>query len=42
MLYQERGGQVNTIDMEHFNSILFHKSSGLANKQHTYQSINMI
>ena len=27
--------------MEHFNSILFHKS-GPANKQHTYQSITLI
>jgi hypothetical protein len=28
---------VNTMVMEHFNNILFHKS-GPANKQHTYQS----
>ena len=36
VLYRERR-QVNTIVMEHFSSILFHKS-GPANKQHTYQS----
>ena len=29
---------MNTL-MEHFNSILFHKS-GPANKEHTYQSVN--
>ena len=38
-LHQERRGQMNTIMMEHFNSILFHKS-GPANKPHTYQSLN--
>ena len=38
ILNQERRGQVNTIVMEHFNSILFHKSAP-ANKQHTSQSI---
>ena len=37
-LHQERRGHVKTIVMEHFNSILFHKS-GSANKQHTYQLI---
>ena len=36
-LHQERKGQVNTIVMKQFNSILFHKS---VNKQHTYQSFN--
>jgi hypothetical protein len=35
MLHQERRGQVNTIVMEHFNNILFHKF-GPAIKQHTY------
>jgi hypothetical protein len=37
ILYQERRGQVNTLVMEQFNSILFH-NSGSVNKQHTYQS----
>ena len=36
ILHQERRGQVNIIVMEHFNSILFHKSRP-ANKQHTNQ-----
>ena len=36
IVHQERGGQVKTIVMEHFNGILFHKS-GPANKQHTNQ-----
>ena len=35
----ERRGQVNTIVMKVFNSILF-KKSGHANMQYTYQSIN--
>ena len=39
ILHRERRGQVNTIVMEHFNSILLRKS-GPANKQYTYQSIN--
>ena len=30
---------MTTLVMEHFNNILFHKI-GLANKQHTNQSIN--
>ena len=34
ILHQERRGQVKTMLMEHFNSILFHMS-GSANKQHT-------
>ena len=38
-LHQEGRGQVNTIVMEYFNSILFPKSE-TANKQHTYQSVN--
>ena len=38
ILHKERRGQVKTIVMEHFNSILFYKS-GPANKQHTNQSI---
>ena len=38
ILQKERRGQVNTIVMEHFTSIVFHKS-GPPNKQHTYQSI---
>jgi len=41
ILHQERRGQVNTIVMEHFNSILFHKSEPV-NKRHTYQSINQL
>ena len=41
ILHQERRGQVKTIVMEHFYGILFHKS-GLANKQHTNQPINII
>ena len=41
ILHQERRGQVNTIVMEHFNSILFHKSEP-ANKQQTYQIINQL
>ena len=40
ILHQKRRGQVNIIGLEHFNSILFHKS-GPANKQHTYKSINV-
>ena len=36
--HEERRGQVNTMLMEHFNNILFHKS-GLANKQLTYHLI---
>jgi hypothetical protein len=39
-LHQERRGQVKTTVIEYFNSILFHKP-GLANKQHTYQSIKL-
>ena len=35
ILHEERRGDVNTLLMEHLNSILFHKS-GPANKQHTY------
>jgi hypothetical protein len=38
ILYQDGRGQVNTLVMEHFNIILFHKS-GPANKQHANQSI---
>jgi hypothetical protein len=38
ILYQERRGQLNTIVMEHFNSILL--QSRPANKQYTYQSTN--
>ena len=38
ILHRERRGQVSTVMMEQFNSILLHKS-GLANKQHTNQSI---
>jgi hypothetical protein len=38
ILHQERREQMNTTVMEHFNSILFHKSRS-ANTQHTYQSI---
>ena len=41
ILHRERKGHVNTIVMEHFNSILFHKS-GPANKHHTYQSIKWL
>jgi hypothetical protein len=36
IVHQGRRGQVKTIVMEHFNSILFHKF-GPANKQHTNQ-----
>ena len=39
ILHQERRGQVNTVVIEHFNRILFHRSWP-ANKQHTYQTIN--
>ena len=35
ILHQERRGEVNTIVMEHFKSILFDKS-GPANKQHAF------
>ena len=35
---QERREQLKTIEKEHFNRILFHKS-GPADKQHTYQSV---
>ena len=38
ILPQERRGQVNTIVMEHFNSILSHKSRP-ANKQYTNHSL---
>ena len=38
ILHQERRGQVKSMVLEHFNSILFHKS-GPANKQHTNQPI---
>ena len=38
ILHQERRGQVKTLVMEHFNSILFHKSGPA--KQVAYQSIN--
>jgi hypothetical protein len=41
ILHQERRGQVKTIVMKHFNSMLFHKS-GPANKQHANQSIYLI
>ena len=41
ILHQEKRGQVYIIVMEHFDDILFNKS-GLANKQHTYQSICLI
>jgi hypothetical protein len=37
ILHQERRGQVNTIVMENFNSIHFHKSEP-SNKRHIYQS----
>ena len=37
ILLQARRGEVKT-SVGHFKSILFHKS-GLANKQHTYQSV---
>ena len=40
-ILQEILEQVNTIVMEHFRSILFHKS-GHGNKQHTYQSITQL
>jgi hypothetical protein len=39
ILHLGRRGQVNTIVMEQFNSIIFHKSRP-ANKQHTKKSIN--
>ena len=39
ILHQEIRGQVKTMLIEYFNSILFY-NSGPANKQHTYQSIN--
>ena len=39
ILHQERGEQVKTIVIEHFNSIIFHKQ-GPIKKQHTNQSIN--
>jgi hypothetical protein len=39
--HQKRRGQVNTIMMEHFKSILFHEY-GIFNKQHTYQLINIL
>ena len=38
ILHQEIRGQVNTILVKHFNSILFHKF-GPAAKQHILQSI---
>ena len=41
ILHQERRGQGNTIVMGYPNSILFHKSDP-SNKQHTYQSINIL
>jgi hypothetical protein len=34
ILHQERRGQVNTIETEHFKKILFHKSRA-ASKQHS-------
>ena len=37
ILHQEKRGQVKTMVMEYFNSILFHKSRP-ANKQHTNHS----
>ena len=40
ILQRDRGGQVNTIMMEHLNSILLHKS-GPANKQHTNIDVNV-
>ena len=39
-LHQERSEHVNTIVIEHFNSILFQKSE-TTNKQHTDQSIKL-
>jgi hypothetical protein len=39
ILHQERREQVNTILMEHFNSIVFHMARHV-NNQHTYKSIN--
>jgi hypothetical protein len=41
ILHRKRRGQVNTMVMDHFNSILFHKSTVL-NKQQIYQSIRNI
>jgi hypothetical protein len=37
--FTSRRGQVKTIEMEHFNDNLFHKS-GPANKQHTIARYN--
>ena len=37
ILHQSIRGQVKSIVMEHFKTILFHKS-GPANRQHTYKS----
>ena len=39
ILHLERGGQVKTMVLEHFNGILLHKS-GPANLQYTNQPIN--
>ena len=41
ILHQERRGQVNSTVMEHFNSILFHKS-GPANKQQRKYDTTMV
>ena len=41
IVHVERRALVNTIVMENFNNILFHKS-GAASMQNTYQSINPI
>ena len=41
ILQQERRRQMSTIEMEHFNSNLFHKS-GPGNKQNSYQSFTLI
>ena len=41
ILYQRRRGQVKTIVMDHFNSIIFRKS-GPAYKQHTNHSLAIL
>ena len=41
ILHQEIRGQVKTIVMEHFKSILFHKYRS-ANKQHTFNQLIII
>jgi hypothetical protein len=40
ILHHERRGQVKTIVLEHFTSMIFHKS-GPPNKPHTYQSVRL-